>query len=144
NVEYHNIGTLFPNEREKRIPYFITGAHLSDEGMDIIGKFYAERILRSDATHRHPVMPANPVNTVESDEPIPGGVRLHNNLVAPIMGVLPADPAMATPADGFSFQDCNFKPRNSGATVQVRVTAYASASEPNVAVVAAFLKGQKT
>jgi hypothetical protein len=143
NVEYHNIGTLFPNEREKRIPYFITGVHLLDEGMDVIGKFYAERILASDATHRHPVKPANSENTAASDESIPGGVRLHNSLVAPIMGVLPADPANATAADGFSFQEWNFKPKISGAIVQVRVTAYASASEPNVAVVAAFLKGQR-
>jgi hypothetical protein len=48
-VEYHNLGLVFENEREKRIPYFQDGAHLNDKGNDAVGKFYAERILASDA-----------------------------------------------------------------------------------------------
>jgi len=44
-VEYYNVGTLFPDGRSERIPYFIDPAHLTDDGMDIIGKFYAQRII---------------------------------------------------------------------------------------------------
>ena len=47
-VEYYNIGTLFPDPRPERIPYFIDPPHLSDKGMDVIGKFYAEKILAAD------------------------------------------------------------------------------------------------
>jgi hypothetical protein len=47
-VEYYNIGTLFPDPRPERIPYFIDAPHLSDKGMDVIGKFYAEKILAAD------------------------------------------------------------------------------------------------
>jgi hypothetical protein len=54
-VEYHNTGTLFPNDRADRVPYFIDPAHLSDKGADVLGQFYAERILAADA---HPVAPA--------------------------------------------------------------------------------------
>jgi hypothetical protein len=44
-VEYANTGLLFPNERNERMPYFIDPAHVSDKGADVLGKFYAERIL---------------------------------------------------------------------------------------------------
>jgi hypothetical protein len=47
-VEYYNIGTLFPDPRPERMPYFIDPPHLSDKGMDVIGKFYAEKILTAD------------------------------------------------------------------------------------------------
>jgi hypothetical protein len=47
-VEYYNIGTLFPVSRPDRMPYFIDAPHLSDKGMDVIGKFYAEKILAAD------------------------------------------------------------------------------------------------
>jgi hypothetical protein len=47
-VEYHNMGRLLPNERIDRMPYFIDAAHLSDKGADILGRFYAERILTAD------------------------------------------------------------------------------------------------
>jgi len=47
-VEYYNIGTLFPDPRPERMPYFIDAPHLSDKGMDVIGKFYAEKILAAD------------------------------------------------------------------------------------------------
>jgi lysophospholipase L1-like esterase len=46
-VEYHNMGTVLPNRREDRLPYFIDGAHLSDKGADVLGRFYADRILAS-------------------------------------------------------------------------------------------------
>ena len=45
-VEYANIGLLFPKERNDRIPYFIDSVHLTDGGADLIGRFYAERILQ--------------------------------------------------------------------------------------------------
>jgi hypothetical protein len=47
-VEYYNIGTLFSDPRPERIPYFIDPVHLTDKGMDVIGKFYAEKILAAD------------------------------------------------------------------------------------------------
>ena len=47
-VEYYNIGTLFPDPRPERMPYFIDAPHLTDKGMDVIGKFYAEKILAAD------------------------------------------------------------------------------------------------
>ena len=47
-VEYHNIGRVFPDERADRMKYFIDAAHVSDEGADVIGSFYASRILASD------------------------------------------------------------------------------------------------
>jgi len=46
-VEYHNMGRLFPDDHASRLPYFIDPAHLSDKGADVLGKFYAERILRA-------------------------------------------------------------------------------------------------
>jgi hypothetical protein len=49
NVEYHNTGTLFPEARPERMPYFIDVVHLTDKGNDVLGKFYAERILSRDA-----------------------------------------------------------------------------------------------
>jgi hypothetical protein len=55
-VEYYNIGTLFPDERQARMPYFIDPPHLSDKGMDAIGKFYAEKILAAD--HERPAAAA--------------------------------------------------------------------------------------
>jgi hypothetical protein len=48
-VEYHNTGMLFPNARAERIPYFIDAAHLSDKGADVLGRFYAQRILANTA-----------------------------------------------------------------------------------------------
>ena len=47
-VEYDNIGRIFPNERTKRLKYFIDAVHISDEGASAIGKFYASRILKAD------------------------------------------------------------------------------------------------
>ena len=54
-VEYYNIGTLFPDPRTERMPYFIDPPHLTDKGMDVIGKFYAEKILAAD--HERPAAP---------------------------------------------------------------------------------------
>jgi hypothetical protein len=51
-IEYHNTGTLFPNSRPERIPYFIDPVHISDAGNDVLGKFYAERIIASEGTNR--------------------------------------------------------------------------------------------
>lgn len=52
NVKYYNAGTLFPDVRPERMPYFIDPAHLSDKGNDVLGKFYAERILAPNAMER--------------------------------------------------------------------------------------------
>lgn len=48
HVEYHNAGQLFPDTPDARVRYFIDGVHLTDEGNDIIGKYYAERILAGE------------------------------------------------------------------------------------------------
>jgi hypothetical protein len=47
-VEYHNTGRLFPNERADRLKYFLDAAHVNDEGANVIGAFYAGRILAAD------------------------------------------------------------------------------------------------
>lgn len=49
DVYYYNTGSLFPNDREARKPFFIDPVHLSDKGMDTLGRLYAERILATDA-----------------------------------------------------------------------------------------------
>jgi hypothetical protein len=59
-VEYYNIGTLFPDPRTERMPYFIDPPHLTDKGMDAIGKFYAEKILAAD--HLTATIAAAPAN----------------------------------------------------------------------------------
>lgn len=50
HIEYKNIGVLMPNDREQRLPYFIDTNHLSDKGADLIGEFYARRILAAEAS----------------------------------------------------------------------------------------------
>jgi len=40
----------FPDARPERMPYFIDGVHISDKGNDVLGRFYAERILLRDAS----------------------------------------------------------------------------------------------
>jgi hypothetical protein len=47
-AQYFNIGTLLPNDCTARMPFFIDSAHLSDNGMDVIGRFYADKILVAD------------------------------------------------------------------------------------------------
>src|SRR5580704_4637505 len=59
-VAYYNIGTLFPDSRSERMPFFIDPPHLTDKGMDVIGKFYAEKILAAD--HLAAAIAAAPAN----------------------------------------------------------------------------------
>ena len=47
-VAYYNLGVLMPDARNDRIPYFIDPAHLSDKGDDLIGRFYAQKILAAE------------------------------------------------------------------------------------------------
>jgi lysophospholipase L1-like esterase len=56
-VDYYNVGTLFPDAREDRMPFFIDPVHLSDLGMDLIGKYYAEKILAADVRSQAPAYP---------------------------------------------------------------------------------------
>jgi hypothetical protein len=56
-VEYYNIGSLFADLRDERIPYFIDDVHLSDKGQDLVGKFYAEKILAAEAAGPKPAAP---------------------------------------------------------------------------------------
>jgi hypothetical protein len=74
-VEYYNIGTLFPDPRPERIPYFIDAPHLSDKGMDVIGKFYAEKILAAD--HERPATAAAPAAPAASAPAAPANAEEH-------------------------------------------------------------------
>jgi hypothetical protein len=82
-VEYYNIGTLFPDPRPERIPYFIDPPHLSDKGMDVIGKFYAEKILAADherpaaATASAPAASTAPSTTAASASAAPANTEEH-------------------------------------------------------------------
>ena len=71
-VEYYNIGTLFPDPRTERMPYFIDPPHLSDKGMDVIGKFYAEKILAAD--HLAVTAAAAPANAEDQYVGLSGGL----------------------------------------------------------------------
>jgi hypothetical protein len=70
-VEYYHIGTLFPDDsREARMPFFSDAVHLSDKGMDVIGKFYAEKILAADRERpaaAHAAAPVTPVAPAAPD-----------------------------------------------------------------------------
>jgi hypothetical protein len=47
------------------MPYFIDAPHLTDKGMDVIGKFYAEKILAADREHpAAAIAPAAPAASV--------------------------------------------------------------------------------
>ena len=63
-VEYYNTGLLFPNERNDRLPFFIDAAHLTDKGADVLGKFYAERILSGEGKTYQPIVPPDGINVV--------------------------------------------------------------------------------
>jgi hypothetical protein len=81
-VEYYNIGTLFPDPRPERTPYFIDPPHLTDKGMDVIGKFYAEKILAADRERpaaAHAVAPATSAGAVPpaSASPAPANAEDH-------------------------------------------------------------------
>ena len=65
-VEYYNIGALFPDPRPERMPYFIDPPHLTDKGMDLIGKFYAEKILAADRERPVAATVAAPAATAAS------------------------------------------------------------------------------
>ena len=75
--------------------------------------------------------------------PASNELKLRNAAVVPVTKVLPADADKATAGDGSSFFTAHFWPQRSGAPVRVRVTAYASAIDPNVAVLAVFLTGRE-
>ena len=79
-VAYYNIGTLFPVSRPDRMPYFIDAPHLTDKGMDVIGKFYAEKILAADRER--------PVAAIAAAAP-----------AAPAASSVPAASASAAPAN---------------------------------------------
>jgi hypothetical protein len=65
-VAYYNIGTLFPDPRQERMPYFIDPVHLTDKGMDVIGKFYAEKILAADHVQVAAAIAAAPADAVSA------------------------------------------------------------------------------
>ena len=71
-------------------------------------------------------------------------VRADNNVVVALNKLLPADRAVARVTDGVSFSTLDVALSKSGTAAHIRVTAYASANEPNVGVVAVFLAGEST
>lgn len=48
DVEYANTVSLFPLDADQRQQYFIDLVHLNDRGQDLLGKFYARKILTRD------------------------------------------------------------------------------------------------
>lgn len=56
-VVYYNAGTLLPDDRAERIPYFIDSAHLTDRGADALGHFYASRIIEADDNKGQKIAP---------------------------------------------------------------------------------------
>jgi len=53
DVQYSNIGLLFPKERVDRLAFFIDAAHMGDSGYDLVARYYADKIL----THSESVSP---------------------------------------------------------------------------------------
>jgi hypothetical protein len=47
-ILYENMGRFFEDDFESRKQYFIDPVHMSERGMDILGKKYAEMILSKD------------------------------------------------------------------------------------------------
>src|SRR6185437_11089553 len=47
-VDYYNMGAIFPDARTDRMPYFVDPDHLTDKGDDALGHFYADKILAAD------------------------------------------------------------------------------------------------
>jgi len=56
-VSYYNVGTLLPKDRVDRMPYFIDASHMTDKGADLLGHFYAEKILETDNSGNHTTSP---------------------------------------------------------------------------------------
>lgn len=48
DVEYYNLGILFPKNASDRRSFFIDQCHLTDTGQDLVARFYAKQILRRD------------------------------------------------------------------------------------------------
>jgi hypothetical protein len=81
-VEYYNIETLFHGTRPEHMPYFSDPVHLSDKGMDVIGKFYAEKILAADR-----------------ERPVAAPTAASAAFAAPAATIAPAASASAAPAN---------------------------------------------
>jgi hypothetical protein len=52
DARYFNVGLLFPDAMDDRIPYFIDPVHLSGRGLDVVGKFYNESSKRTRRTRK--------------------------------------------------------------------------------------------
>lgn len=76
--------------------------------------------------------------------PLSSNISVQNKAVVALTRVLPDDPARATVQDGASFYTLGFQGKGTDATARVKVKAFVSATEPNVAVVAVFRSGQPT
>jgi hypothetical protein len=87
-VEYYNIRTLFHGTRPEHMPYFSDAVHLSDKGMDVIGKFYAERILAAD--HERPAAASTAASAASSAPAVS---------IAPAASAVPAASASAAPTN---------------------------------------------
>jgi hypothetical protein len=48
DIEYFNMGTLFPRDNESRIKDFADDVHLRNSGHEMLAQFYASRILARD------------------------------------------------------------------------------------------------
>jgi hypothetical protein len=71
HVEYFNTGTLFPDARQERMPFFIDPPHLTDKGMDVIGKFYAEKIIAAQTEADTAAIAPPPITQVSTQPGTP-------------------------------------------------------------------------
>lgn len=102
--------------------------------------FRALPAARPDASKSSPAPPPSGASAPPAS--LSNDIKVQNTGVVPLTKVLPADRALATVNDGVSFYTLGFLAKEAGATARLKVKAFASAVEPNVAVVAVFRAGQ--
>jgi hypothetical protein len=69
-------------------------------------------------------------------------IRLENKSVITVTQPIAIDPVKVKPTDGIEFTRTTVIPRTSGTTLHIHVSAYASAPDPNVAVLSVFRTDQ--
>jgi hypothetical protein len=124
-IEYYNIGTLFPDPRPERMPYFIDPPHLSDKGMDVIGKFYAEKILAADqGRHAEAAAspPAAPAGSEDHRWDFLVGLTISDEMAAePVVAGFQPRRLTATPTDSRHSVGVRFDHLTSGGSYRVTV-----------------------
>ncbi len=104
--------------------------------------FFTDRSPRWAPPDPAPSSAPSAANAPAPGPAISNNIDVQNDAVVELSKILPPDHAKATVDDGVSFRTLSFQAQGSKATARLKVTAYASAAEPNVAVVAVFRTGQ--